>query len=247
MKFNFATGGRELYFKQATVRDCVTRAIANATGMDYLEVYNGINAEAKREHASKRKRKTSSARNGVYIATAKRYIERTLGWVWVPCMGIGTGCQTHLRTGELPEKGSYILNLSGHFSCWKDNELYDTYDCSRNGTRCVYGYWRAPTAEEKEMHDDAVAQQAEYKEFCEQQKKDLTKRRAEVKKYNDKIKKQYASRINKLKAQLRKLEKERDSKMRPIPQLEKDAWAMRNLALNELDKDAQVMRNTLKE
>ena len=150
MSFNYATGGRENYFKKSDVRDCVTRAIANATGMDYLEVYNGINAEAKKEHASKRKRTRSNARNGVYTATAKRYIERVLGWVWVPCMGIGTGCQTHVKKGELPTSGSYILNLSGHFSCWKDNELYDTYDCSRNGTRCVYGYWRAPTKEEKE-------------------------------------------------------------------------------------------------
>ena len=26
----------------------------------------------------------------------------------------------------------------------KDGVLYDTYDCSRNGTRCVYGYWNKP-------------------------------------------------------------------------------------------------------
>ena len=51
MDFVYSTGGRENYFKKADVRDCVTRAIANATGIDYLEVYNGINAEAKKEHA----------------------------------------------------------------------------------------------------------------------------------------------------------------------------------------------------
>ena len=230
MEFVYNDGGRSKYFKKANVRDCVARSISNATGMDYLEVYNGINEEAKKEHASKRKRTTSSARNGVYTATAKRYIERTLGWVWVPCMGIGTGCQVHLKKGELPSDGSYILNLSGHFSCWKDNELYDTYDCSRHGTRCVYGYWRAPTEEEKAMHDEAVSQQAKFKEFCESQKKDLAKRRAEVKKHNDKVRKSYAPKINKLKAQLRKLEKEMDSKLLPTPQLEKDAWAKMGLA-----------------
>ena len=240
MKFVFATGGRELYFKGQT-RDCVTRAIANATGMDYLEVYNGINAEAKKERASKRKRTTSSARNGVYTATAKRYIERVLGWVWVPCMGIGTGCQTHLRAGELPEKGSYILNLSGHFSCWKDNELYDTYDCSRNGTRCVYGYWRRPTAEEKEMHDDCVAKEAEFKEFCEMQKKELAAKKAEVKKHNDKVKKSYAPKINKLKAQLRKLEREMNSKLLPTPKMEKDAWAKHCIS-TEWDENGEYDR-----
>ncbi len=243
MKFKFATGGRELYFKGQT-RDCCCRAIANATGMDYLEVYNGINAEAKKEHASKRKRTTSSARNGVYTATAKRYIERVLGWVWVPCMGIGTGCQTHLRAGELPEKGNYILNLSGHFSCWKDNELYDTYDCSRNGTRCVYGYWREPTAEEKEMHNAVMNQKAEYRAFCEQQKKDLAQKRAEVKKHNDKVKKQYATKINKLRAQLRKLEKERDSKMLPTPQAEKDAWAKHCIS-KEWDENGEYDREEM--
>lgn len=226
MKLNFvySTGGRELYFKGQT-RDCVTRSICNATGMDYLEVYNGINAEAKNERSSKRKRTTSSARNGVYTATAKRYIERVLGWIWVPCMGIGTGCQVHLKEGELPEKGSYILNLSGHFSCWKNNSLYDTYDCSRRGTRCVYGYWRAPTKEEKEMHDEVVAQQAEFKEFCEKEKLALASRRLDVKLHNDKIKKQYASKIRKAKALVRKLERERDKQLLEMPKAEKNSWA----------------------
>ena len=228
MKFIYATGGRENYFKASSVRDCVTRAIANATGMDYLEVYNGINTEAKKERTSKRRAK-SSARNGVRTTTLKRYIENVLGWVWVPCMGIGTGCQTHLKKSELPEKGSYILNLSGHLTCWKDGELYDTYDCSRNGTRCVYGYWRRPTKEEKQLHDDFISEQAEYKEFVENQKKELAKQKAEVKKHNDSITKKYAKRINKLRAQLRKLEKERDSQLLPMPKLEKDAWAYHNL------------------
>lgn len=229
MKFNYSTGGRELYFKATSVRDCVTRAIANATGIDYLEVYNGINNESKNERASKRKRTTSSARNGVYTATAKRYIERTLGWVWVPCMSIGTGCQVHLREDELPSKGAYILNLSGHFSCWKDGELYDTYDCSRGGTRCVYGYWRAPTQEEKEMHDETLSQVASFKEFCETQKKELAIKREQVKKHNKAIDKKYSKRINKLKAQLRKLERERDSQKLEMPKADKDAWAKRGL------------------
>ncbi len=244
MKFVYATGGRENYFKQTTVRDCVTRAIVNATGIDYLEVYNGINDEAKKERSSKRKRTTSSARNGVYTATAKRYIERTLGWIWVPCMSIGTGCQVHLRPEELPSTGSYILNLSGHFSCWKDGQLYDTYDCSRNGTRCVYGYWREPTQEEKEMHKEVLSKQEEFKEFCEKQKVELAKKRLEVKKHNDKIKKSYAPKIKKLKAQLRKLEREMNSKLLEQPQLEKDAWAKHCIS-KEWDENGEYDREGL--
>ena len=67
MEFIKATGGRELYFAKPNVRDCCTRAVANATGMDYLEVYNGINELAKKERTSKRAK--SSSRNGVRPAT----------------------------------------------------------------------------------------------------------------------------------------------------------------------------------
>lgn len=229
MKYIYATGGRENYFKKATVRDCVTRAIANATGMDYLEVYNGINDVAKRERNSKRKAKRSSARNGVYTATVKRFIEGVLGWVWVPCMGIGTGCQVHLRASELPSRGSYILNLSAHLTCWKDGELYDTYDCSRDGTRCVYGYWRAPTKEEKDAHDETIALMAEYKEHVEREKRELAQRREEVKKHNEKIKKQYAPKIKKLMSQLRKLERERDKQLLEMPKKKDNSWAYANM------------------
>lgn len=241
LTFVYSTGGREKYFKASSVRDCVCRAIVNATDRDYLEVYNGINEEAKKERASKRKRTTSSARNGVYTATAKRYIERTLGWVWVPCMGIGTGCQTHLREGELPSKGAYILNLSGHFSCWKDNKLYDTYDCSRRGTRCVYGYWREPTEEEKELFAQTRKQQDEFKEFCENQKRELAIKKQEVKRHNDKIMKKYSSRIKKLSRQLKKLERERDSQLLDMPKLEKDAWAKHCIS-KEWDENGEYDR-----
>ena len=216
MEFNYNTGGREKYFKGTNVRDCVTRAITIATGMDYLEVYNGINAEAKKEHQGKRMRTKSTARNGVYKGTIKRYIEGVLGWVWVPCMGIGTGCQKHLNAEELPQKGNYILNLSGHLSCIKDGVLNDTYDCSRNGTRCVYGYWRKPTAKEKLAHDELISDLAEAKEAKEKAKAERDAQNKKIKSQNDKIKKAYAKKIRALNSQIRRLEKERDSKLIPL-------------------------------
>lgn len=148
MEFVYATGGREKYFKATNVGDCVTRAIANATGVDYKEIYDALNHIAKTSRKSKRERGTSNSRNGVHTRIAKKYIEGVLGWIWVPCMGIGTGCQVHVDGDELPKEGNYILNLSKHFTCIKDGVLYDTYDCSRDGSRCVYGYWRKPTPRE---------------------------------------------------------------------------------------------------
>ena len=138
MKFQYNDGGRSKYFK-GTTGDCACRAISIATEMDYKEVYDMINKYAKKERTGKRKKGKSNARTGVYTSTAKKILA-DLGWTWHPTMGIGTGCQVHVREDELP-KGRLILNLSRHFSCMIDGVLNDTYDCSRNGTRCVYGYW----------------------------------------------------------------------------------------------------------
>ena len=135
----YSTGGREKYFKSNVVGDCVCRAIANATGMDYKQVYDLINSYAKKEHLSKRKKKKSNARNGVTKDTMWRILT-DLGWKWIPTMLIGSGCQVHLNEKELPD-GTLIVSVSKHLTCVKNRKLYDTYDCSRGGTRCVYGYY----------------------------------------------------------------------------------------------------------
>ena len=147
MKWVYDDGGRSQYFKAEKVGDCVTRSIAIATGKDYKEVYDAINRLAKAERTGKRKKGKSSARDGVYTSTAKKYIEQELGWVWVPKMKIGSGCTCHVREDELPS-GNLILSLSKHYTAVKDGVIHDTYDCSREGTRCVYGYWRAPKPSE---------------------------------------------------------------------------------------------------
>lgn len=139
MKFVYNDGGRSNYFKTTNVGDCVVRAICNATGKDYKEVYDAINLLSKSEKITKRKTGKSSSRNGVYKNTYTKYLE-SIGWKWFPCMSIGSGCTTHLRSNELPS-GTLIVSVSKHLTCVKDGVLYDTYDCSRNGTRCVYGYY----------------------------------------------------------------------------------------------------------
>lgn len=139
MKLIYSDGGREKYFK-GTTGDCVCRAICNATGKDYKEIYNLINQLSKDEKITQKKKSKSSARTGVYKDTAKKIIEEHLKWKWHPTMTIGSGCKVHLKENELP-KGTLIIKLSKHLTCVKDGILYDTYDCSREGTRCVYGYW----------------------------------------------------------------------------------------------------------
>lgn len=139
MKFVYDDGGRSKYFRAENVGDCVTRAIANATGLDYKVIYDRLNALAKSERTGKRKRGKSNSRDGVYKNTFKKYLEE-LGWTWHPTMQIGQGCKVHLCEEELP-KGTLIVSVSKHLTCVKDGVLYDTYDCTRDGMRCVYGYW----------------------------------------------------------------------------------------------------------
>ena len=59
----------------------------------------------------------------------------------VALSGIGTGCVAHLAPGELPE-GRVVARVSKHLTAVIDGVIRDTFDPSRGGTRCVYGYWR---------------------------------------------------------------------------------------------------------
>lgn len=140
----YSDGGRAFDgFRGKARGDCAARALAIATGMQYRTAYEAINAAAASERTGKRKRGKSSASSGVYKATFAR-IMANLGWIWTPTMGIGTGCRVHLRADELP-RGRLIVNLSKHYAAVIDGELFDTHDCSRGGTRCVYGYWSQST------------------------------------------------------------------------------------------------------
>jgi hypothetical protein len=68
-----------------------------------------------------------------------------LGFEWVPTMRIGQGCRVHLRADELP-MGSLVVEVSRHSTAVIDGVIHDKYDPSRNGKRCVYGYWRFTSA-----------------------------------------------------------------------------------------------------
>lgn len=139
MKFEFDDGGRASAGFKGQTGDCVCRAISIATEMPYKEVYDMINEYGKHERITKKHKSRSTARTGVRIKTIKK-IMKDLGWKWTPTMFIGQGCKVHLREEELP-RGRVMVNLSGHNATVVDGVLHDTYDCTRDGERCVYGYW----------------------------------------------------------------------------------------------------------
>jgi len=129
MDFKYNDGGRSKYFAASKVSDCVTRAVAIATGNDYKQVYDIIASLC-----------GYTPRNGVKKTDTKK-VMKYFGGVWHPCMGVGTGCKTHLADNEVPMRGRVVCSCSKHVTCIVDGVINDTYDPSRNGTRCVYGYW----------------------------------------------------------------------------------------------------------
>lgn len=139
MTWKYNDGGREEARRKGKCGDCVCRAITIATGKPYEEVYDALNSIRDSMRQTK-KIKKSAARNGVARPIYKRYLE-SLGWKFVPTMSIGSGCKIHLRAEELPS-GRIICRVSGHVVAVIDGVINDTYDCSRDGTRCVYGYYQ---------------------------------------------------------------------------------------------------------
>jgi len=148
MEFHYNDGGRAAAGYRGKARDCACRAIAIAAEIPYAEAYSLINAKGKQDRCSKRRNGKSSAGTGVFKPTMHRIME-SLGWVWEPCMEIGSGCKIHLRAEELP-RGRIIVSLSRHFAAVIDGVIHDTHDCSRDGTRCVYGFYFKPITDKVE-------------------------------------------------------------------------------------------------
>lgn len=136
MQFVFNDGGRVAAGFKGFARDCTVRAIAIATALPYMDVYDALfDLNRKRKSPGK-----CSPRDGrTHRKTIRAYLE-SHGWKWTPTMGIGTGCRVHLRDGELPI-GRLVVSVSGHMVAVIDGVIHDNHDCSRDGTRCVYGYF----------------------------------------------------------------------------------------------------------
>lgn len=133
-------GGRAAAGFKGEPGDCVCRSITIATERPYQEIYDGLNLEATKERPTKGRRRSSS-RTGVHIRTIRRFM-KSIGWEWVPTMFIGSGCTVHLKDGELPKTGRLVVSVSKHITAVIDGDIHDTHDPSREGTRCVYGYFK---------------------------------------------------------------------------------------------------------
>lgn len=131
-------GGRKSAGYKGDVGDCVIRAIAIATEQDYQTVYDEIARRVKGLRLLRERNRPVS--RGVPPKVYKAYLAE-LDWEWVATMTIGSGCKVHLKAEELPS-GRIICRVSKHLCAVIDGVVHDSHDPSRNGTRCVYGYFR---------------------------------------------------------------------------------------------------------
>ncbi len=142
MYLNYNDGGRSDAGYHGKADDCTVRSIAIATMQDYQKVYDEL-FEMNRDYVAKKGKpgdKASPRGAGTSMDTVKEYLGN-LGWEWVPTMLFGQGCTVHLKADELPS-GKIICRLSKHLVAVIDGVINDTYDCSRGGSRCVYGYFQ---------------------------------------------------------------------------------------------------------
>jgi hypothetical protein len=143
--YRYNDGGR--HARTGSTRDCVTRSVAVAAQLPYEQVWKEIAAG----NAAQRKTKGTAEISGVESAdfgvfTSRKWFKeymRSLGFTWTPTMAVGQGCTVHLKDGELP-MGRLAVKVSCHFTAVIDGVIQDVSDPSREGTRCVYGYWWTP-------------------------------------------------------------------------------------------------------
>lgn len=148
-KWMFNDGGRKAAGYKGKTGDCVCRSIAIALQLPYEQVYDELIEIGRTERITRTKNKKSHPRTGMFKRTIRRYLEAK-GWTWNPTMFVGSGCKVHLKAEELP-KGRLVVACSKHYTAVVDGLIHDIYDPSRDGTRCVYGYF----AEKEERSDEA--------------------------------------------------------------------------------------------
>ena len=132
--------------RKDAVGDCVTRAIAIATGKPYREVHDAITVSKVRylygggdDAWDKRARRRGGVHafdpdHGCSDGAYGPYLE-ALGWVRVTPKS-----QMRLRADHLP-RGRLIVNIRRHLVAVIDHVIHDTHDCGRAGRVQVLNYW----------------------------------------------------------------------------------------------------------
>lgn len=128
MNFVWNDGGRAESGFVGSAGDCVTRAIAIATGRAYRDIYQEIGERTKK-----------TPRNGVPVSAAAKYLEE-LGWQ-------RTQLPKLRFVPNLLPQGAVILHLekangrSGHFCTMVDHVVHDTWNPGEDECYFVASMW----------------------------------------------------------------------------------------------------------
>jgi hypothetical protein len=106
--------------------DCVYRALAIATGKDWLTIYDELTALG---------RELLSPPNDDY--TYKAYLDKIGKRVQVP--GVMTGKRpTGKHVARMDSSKTYVVRMAGHLVCVKGGKIRDTWNC---GDKAAYITW----------------------------------------------------------------------------------------------------------
>lgn len=135
MKLIVTDGGRkDAGLRGSFTGDCVIRSIALASDRPYKRIYSDFKGMIAN-------RLGYVPEDGILTnkPAFKRYMVES-GFVWNITCRIGSRDRVHMNAAELP-MGRLVLSLSKHYTAVINHQIYDTYDCSNNGKRMVYGFW----------------------------------------------------------------------------------------------------------
>ena len=128
-------GGRLAAGFKGHTGDCVTRAIAIATGIDYEKVRKDLmqrQSDWRSTGSRKAKRQTgNSVRNGCHKEVYEPYLA-ALGWQKQSLIKFGCSKRVKMTADDLPS-GKLIAKVQsgrrGHLAAIVDHVLHDNWDC----------------------------------------------------------------------------------------------------------------------
>jgi len=120
-KYQKSFGGREKYFptkyKKDRTNDCVVRAIAHITGLDYLSIFKDLlDLSLKTGHLPNEERTY-----GTYL--------KNLGWVKNSPLTHSGRKKYKIKNIPLNQSNHYLIHTCGHVTALVDGTLLDSWDC----------------------------------------------------------------------------------------------------------------------
>jgi hypothetical protein len=132
-------GGRTEAGFKGKAGDCVTRAIAIATGLGYRQVHDLVDGTGRGAPIWRADLSYTSADAGVHPAIVDEVLSGELGW-WDYHRFRPS---TRFVLSRLPA-GRIIVELDSippHLCAVIDRVIHDIEDCSKGGRATVHGYW----------------------------------------------------------------------------------------------------------